>query len=274
MISLTDTHTHIYYAPDERELHVLMERCRNHQVDRLILPNVDVESIDPVFRTVSLYPEHCFAMLGLHPCSVKDDYADQLDTIKKKIDQHMAPGSGLPPIYAIGEIGLDLYWDKSTLKWQQEAFRRQADWAKELGLPVSIHCREAYDELFEMLEEVQDGRLTGVLHCFTGTVEQAWKTIGFGLHLGIGGVVTFKNSGLDQVVRQIPLQHLVLETDAPYLAPAPYRGKQNESSYLLIIAEKVADLHGISLGELAEKTSANADRIFRLPAPITGDGSL
>lgn len=267
MISLIDTHTHIYYTTDEQELKQMMLRCTSNQIDRLILPNVDVSSTKLVFDTVLRYPDQCFAMLGLHPCSVKEDYSEQLDTIKKHIDGCIIGGGTPSSIYAIGEIGLDLYWDKSTLKWQQDAFRIQTDWAKTLGLPVSIHCREAYDELFEMLEEVQDGRLSGVLHCFTGTLQQARKSIDFGLHLGIGGVVTYKNSGLDRIVEQIPLQHLVLETDAPYLAPAPFRGKQNESSYLLFIAEKVADLHGISLQKLATITSENAVGIFKLPQP-------
>lgn len=271
MISLTDTHTHIYYTTNEQVLKEMMQRCTANNIHRLILPNVDTASIDLVFGTVSKYPGQTFAMLGLHPCSVKEDFSDQLATIKTFIDKSMDREESYPPLFAIGEIGLDLYWDKSSLKWQQEAFRIQTDWAKTLNLPVSIHCREAYDELFEMLEEVQDGRLRGVLHCFTGTIEQAKKTIEYGLHLGIGGVVTFKNAGLDQVVKEIPLQHIVLETDAPYLAPVPFRGKQNESSYLLYIAEKVADLHGVSIEELSKITSENADRIFKLPKPAIFD---
>src|SRR5690554_5090904 len=267
MISLTDTHTHIYYTTNEQVLKDMMQRCTANNIHRLILPNVDTASIDLVFGTVSKYPGQTFAMLGLHPCSVKEDFSDQLAIIKTFIDKSMDRVGSQPPIFAIGEIGLDLYWDKNTLKWQQEAFRIQTDWAKTLNLPVSIHCREAYDELFEMLEEVQDGRLRGVLHCFTGTIEQAQKTIEYGLHLGIGGVVTFKNAGLDQVVKEIPLQHIVLETDAPYLAPVPFRGKQNESSYLLYIAEKVADLHGVSIEGLSKITSENADRTFKLPTP-------
>lgn len=242
-----------------------MHRCIQHHVHRLILPNVDTASIPLVYDVVNRYPEYCFAMLGLHPCSVKEDFEDVLARIKAELDQKDNGVSSIPPIYAIGEIGLDMYWDKSTLPWQQEAFRVQTQWAKNLNLPVSIHCREAYDELFELLEEVQDGRLRGVLHCFTGDLDQATKTIDFGLHLGIGGVVTFKNAGLDKVVSQVPLEHLVLETDTPYLAPVPFRGKQNESSYLLYIAEKIADLHQVSLEELATVTSSNADRIFHLP---------
>lgn len=271
MISLTDTHTHIYYTTDEQEQRQQIDRCTQHHIHRLILPNVDIASIPLIYDMVSQDPERCFAMLGLHPCSVKEDFEDVLAKIKTELDQINTDGTTVPPIYAIGEIGLDLYWDKSTLLWQQEAFRVQVQWAKNLNLPVSIHCREAYDELFELLEEVQDGRLRGVLHCFTGDLDQATKTIDFGLHLGIGGVVTFKNGGLDKVVAQIPLAHLVLETDAPYLAPVPFRGKQNESSYLLYIAEKIADLHQVSLEELATVTSANADRIFHIPqATIKG----
>src|SRR5690606_37888448 len=176
-------------------------------------------------------------MMGLHPCDVNADFRQELDLIEQAISENK--------IYGIGEIGIDLHWDKTTLPLQQEAFRAQTGWAKTLGLPVSIHCRNAFDELFEVLEEVQDGRLTGVLHCFTGNAKQAQRAIDLGLHLGIGGVVTYKNAGLDTVVADLDLRHLVLETDAPYLAPVPYRGKKNESSYLLNIAQKIADLQRI-----------------------------
>lgn len=257
-LSLVDTHTHLYYTENQEDLANQLERCRANDVDYLILPNVDIHSVASVFKLQEAYPDRCFAMMGLHPCSVKEDYQEQLEIIGEHIH------GGEHRLYAIGEIGLDLYWDASTLPQQQDAFRRQVAWAKDLGLPVSIHCREAYNELFSLLDEVQDGRLTGVLHCFTGTEEQAWHLINMGLHLGIGGVVTFKNAGLDRVVEKLPLAHLVLETDSPYLAPTPYRGKPNESSYLLHIAEKVADLQGVSLEEVSKVTTATAKRIFGL----------
>ncbi len=231
-----------------------MRRCLDHHVDRLFLPNVDLTSIPKIQQTVSAYPDHCFAMLGLHPCEVKEDYRQTLAQMEQAIQ-------GMK-IYAIGEIGLDLYWDKTTLEWQQEAFRIQVDWAKTLRLPIVIHCRNAFDELFELLDEVHDDRLFGILHCFTGTYEQALRAIDLGFYLGIGGVVTFKNSGLDNVVAQIDTKHLVLETDSPYLAPVPYRGKPNESSYLTHIAQKVADLKQLSLSDLAAVTTQNSKKVF------------
>lgn len=253
-ISLIDTHTHIYYAESEAELDSMMARCQENGVDRLILPNVDAESIPKVLHAADRYPKQCFPMMGLHPCSVKENYKDELAHIERTIAD--------TEIYGIGEIGLDLHWDKTTIDAQRDAFRIQAGWAKELGLPASIHCRKADDELFTLLEEVQDGRLRGVWHCFTGTLEEAEKAIAHGLLLGIGGVVTFKNAGLDHVVAQLDPVHLVLETDSPYLAPTPFRGKKNESSYLLYIAKKVADLQQTSLATVADVTSDNAKRVF------------
>ncbi|MBP3942270.1 TatD family hydrolase [Sphingobacteriaceae bacterium WQ 2009] len=253
---LIDTHTHIYYQANTEALDEQIKRCLANHITGLILPNVDVNSMQAVLDTVAAYPAHCFPMLGLHPCSVKEDYKAQLKTIESQLANQK--------IYAIGEIGLDLYWDKSTLGIQKDAFRIQVGWAKSLGLPIDIHCREAFDELFELLEELHDDKLFGVLHCFTGNLEQAKKAIDYGFLLGIGGVVTFKKAGLDAVVKEIDLQHIVLETDSPYLAPSPFRGKENESSYLHYIAQKVADTHEITLEKLAEITSANAQRIFRL----------
>jgi len=255
-MTLTDTHTHLYYLFDTPELASQMQRCFANGVQQMLLPNVDRESIPKVLGTAALYPDHCYPMMGLHPCEVKDDYMDELTIIEKVIDENK--------VYGIGEIGLDLHWDNTTLSLQQEAFRIQASWAKELGLPVSIHCRNAFDELFMLLDEVQDGRLTGVLHCFTGTSLQAKRVIDFGLSLGIGGVVTYKNAGLDIVIAEQDLQHIVLETDAPYLAPVPHRGQKNESSYVLHIAQKIADLHEVSLDRIAATTTANARQIFRI----------
>lgn len=253
---LTDTHTHLYYETDGEKLNQLMQRCFDNQVKRLFLPNVDVASIAKIDSLVQQYPENCFAMAGLHPCDVKENYEEVLDEICQSIADR--------DIYAIGEIGIDLYWDKSTLPFQQAAFREQIKWAKDLDLPIVIHCREAFDEIFEILEAEKDELLRGIFHCFTGTLEQANKAIGLGFYLGIGGVVTYKKSGLDEVLKNVPLKHIVLETDSPYLAPVPYRGKPNESSYLVHIAEKLAEIYGTSLEEIAEVTTANSISIFKI----------
>lgn len=231
-----------------------MQRCLDNSISRLFLPNVDSASIDLVMSQVAAFPNNCFAMLGLHPCDVKDNWQQELATIYKAIPQHK--------IYAIGEIGIDLYWDKSTLNNQIEAFKIQINWAKELKLPIVIHCRDSFDEVFTVLEEEKDDNLCGILHCFTGNLEQAHKLIDLGFYLGIGGVVTYKNSGLDKVVHEIDLKHIVLETDSPYLTPVPHRGKRNESSYLTYVAEKVADLHQMSVEEVAAITTANSKIVF------------
>ncbi len=231
-----------------------MDRCKVNHVGRLFLPNVDADSVPKVFSLTAAYPGICYPMLGLHPCSVKEGWEQELTVIKQSIAQGK--------IYAVGEIGIDLYWDKSTLPEQIKAFKAQIAWAKELKLPIVIHCRDAFDEVFKVLEEEQDENLRGIFHCFTGTFEQANRVIGLGFYLGIGGVVTYKNSGLDKVVAQISLQHIVLETDSPYLAPVPFRGKPNESAYLVYIAEKVADLHQTSIENLADITTQNSTAIF------------
>lgn len=251
---LTDTHTHLYYETDPANLTELMQRCLDNKVSRLFLPNVDSKSIPLVFGLAEQYPLHCFPMLGLHPCDVKEDFKEELAQIYKE--------ANIRKIYAIGEIGIDLYWDKTTLNIQQEAFRTQINWAKQMGLPIVIHCREAFDEIFEILHELKDDKLKGIFHCFTGDAEQAEKVIGLGFYLGIGGVLTYKNSGLDKVVQHIALEHLVLETDSPYLTPVPFRGKQNESSYLIYIAQKLADLKQIPLEKVAEITTRNSEIVF------------
>ncbi|HLT42033.1 MAG TPA: TatD family hydrolase [Sphingobacteriaceae bacterium] len=254
-MQLTDTHTHIYYHEGEA-LKQQVQRCFDNDIDRLFLPNVDVKSIDKVMKTVLSYPNNCFPMLGLHPCSVKEDFKESLSLIEEELSK--------TKVVAIGEIGLDLYWDKTSLEIQKEAFRIQVAWAKKLNLPIVIHCREAFDELFQLLEELKSDSLFGIFHCFTGTVEQAERAIALGFYLGIGGVVTFKNSGLDKIVEQIDLKHIVLETDAPYLAPVPFRGKENESSYLVYIAQKIADLHKMPIEEVARITTENSKLIFKV----------
>ena len=231
-----------------------MQRSLENQVRRLFLPNVDSKSIPLVFGLAEQYPEHCFPMLGLHPCDVKENFMEELALIYKEL-----PGR---KIYAIGEIGIDLYWDKTTLAIQKEAFRTQIGWAKQMNLPIVIHCREAFDEIFEILDELKDDKLRGIFHCFTGSAEQAKKVIGLGFYLGIGGVLTYKNSGLDQALKDISLEHMLLETDSPYLPPVPHRGKPNESSYLVYIAQKLADLKQVPVEELARITTKNSELVF------------
>ncbi|PST84209.1 hydrolase TatD [Pedobacter yulinensis] len=251
---LTDTHTHIYYEKDPEQRAEQVQRCLDAGISRLFLPNVDVESVAMIDEMTATWPEYCFAMTGLHPCDVKDDYQRQLAQLHAGIAGRQ--------ICAIGEIGIDLHWDKSTLTIQQDAFRQQIAWAKSLQLPIVIHCREAFDEVFEVLESERDERLRGIFHCFTGNAIQAEQAIGLNFYLGIGGVVTYKNSGLDAVVALQNLEHLVLETDAPYLAPVPHRGKRNESSYLVHIARRVAEIKGVSLEEVARITTANSQQVF------------
>ncbi len=231
-----------------------MQRCFENEVNRLFLPNVDVASMPLVFDLAHAYPQNCYPMLGLHPCDVKDDYQQQLDTIANAIPKNK--------IFAIGEIGIDLYWDKTTLDKQITAFKTQIAWAKAHQLPIVIHCRDAFNEVYEVLLQEQDENLRGIFHCFSGSLEQARQIIDLGFYLGIGGVVTYKNGGLDKVVEQISLQHIVLETDSPYLTPVPYRGKRNESAYLVYVAQKVAELHQTDIASVADVTTANSRLVF------------
>ncbi|MDF1672975.1 MAG: TatD family hydrolase [Vicingaceae bacterium] len=252
---LTDTHTHLYSSQFDEDRSEMIQNAIDKGIARLFLPNIDSNSIDGMLALEKEFPDNCFAMMGLHPCSVKDNYKEELAIAEKQLDQR--------DFCAIGEIGIDLYWDKSTLAIQQDAFRTQINWAKERSFPFVIHCRDAFDEIFEIMDELNDDKMRGIFHCFTGTVEQANHIINYGgFKLGIGGVVTFKNAGLDKVVEQIDMKHLVLETDSPYLAPTPYRGKRNESSYLINIAERVSDLHQTSLEEVAKITTANSKEVF------------
>ena len=258
---LTDTHTHLYYEKDPEARNQLMQRCFSNEIERLFLPNVSSRSIDLVFGLTDAFPENCFPMLGLHPCDVKPEAENDLNDFRHELD-FIHNYLGQRKIYAIGEIGLDLYWDKTTLEIQKEAFKVQIDWAKSLDLPIVIHCRDAFDEIYEILLAEKDAKLRGIFHCFSGNLDQAKKIIALGFYLGIGGVVTYKNSGLDKVVAELSLENLVLETDSPYLTPVPFRGKQNESSYLIYIAQKVADLHHTSIEEVARITTGNSRKVF------------
>ena len=251
---ITDTHTHLYYERDEVKRAALMQRCKDNGIGRLFLPNVDTASVQMVFALTGAFPGICYPMLGLHPCSVKAGWEDELNAIKSSAQP--------TKIVAIGEIGIDLYWDKTTLPAQILAFKMQIAWAKDLKLPIVIHCRDAFNEVYEVLEQEHDENLRGIFHCFSGTLEQAQKVIDLGFYLGIGGVVTYKNAGLDKVVAQIDLKHIVLETDSPYLTPVPHRGKPNESSYLIYVAQKVAELQQTSLETVADITTENSRLIF------------
>ncbi len=234
-----DTHTHLYAAEFDADRSVMIQRALNEGVHQFVLPAIDSETTAAMHALKKQYPNEINLMMGLHPTNVGANVEEELAHVWAQLNAH--------DFVAVGEIGMDLYWDKTYQKQQQQAFAKQIDWALAFDLPIVIHCRDAFDEIFEVLEGVKDARLRGIFHCFTGDVAQAHRAIELQMLLGIGGVVTFKNSGLAQTLTQIPLAHLVLETDAPYLAPMPYRGKRNESSYLPIIAAKLAESHGISV---------------------------
>lgn len=259
-MKLIDTHAHLYSGKFESDRSEMIERAVTRGVEQFYLPNIDSTSIEGMLALEAAYPDRCFAMMGLHPCSVQENYEEELALVRHWLDKRS--------FCAIGEIGIDLYWDKSTLPIQEKAFRTQIDWALEFDLPIVIHSRESTDEILAILESVQEERLRGILHCFTGDLEQAERAIRLGFYLGIGGVLTFKNSGLDKTVAEIDLQHLVLETDAPYLAPVPKRGKRNESAYVYWVAEKLAEIKKITLEQVARITTANAERIFAQKAAV------
>jgi len=254
---LTDTHTHLYLKEFDKDRDQVIESAILAGVKRFFLPNIDSSSIDDLLDLTKAYPENCFPMIGLHPCSVIKDFEEELRIVRDYLSKSK--------FYAIGEIGIDLHWDKTFIAQQEIAFRKQIELAKYYDLPIVIHSRNSIEEILGILDEMNNDHLTGIFHCFSGTIEQAERILAYGgFKLGIGGVVTFKNAGLDSVVRQIDLRHIVLETDAPYLSPVPYRGKRNESAYILDIARKVADLHNISVEELAEITTENSKAVFTI----------
>ena len=259
-MAFIDTHTHLYQPAFDSDRDEAMARCAEAGVNTLLLPNIDCESIHRVHAMMDQWPDRCFGMMGLHPCHVKADSMEQeLSTIEGALRD-----SGRRYV-AVGEIGFDLYWDKTTLAIQHEAFERQVAWAKELGLPIVIHVREAFEALFEAMDRLNDDRLSGVVHCFTGNLEQALRVLAYGdFYLGIGGVATYKNGGLDTVLPHVDRDRVILETDSPYLAPVPYRGKRNESAYTAVVAQRVADLWECPVAEVAATTTANAKRLFAL----------
>ena len=253
-MQLTDTHTHLYSEEFNEDREQMIQRAIDLGVSRFFIPAIDSTCTTVMYDLEKNHPNHVFLMMGLHPCYVKDNYEEEL----KHVEEELAKRK----FVAIGEIGIDLFWDKSTLEIQKIAFKRQIQLAKKYKLPIVIHCRESFDEIFEVLESEKSEDLFGIFHCFTGNFEQAQKAISFQMKLGIGGVVTFKNGKIDTFLNQIDLKHIVLETDSPYLAPVPYRGKRNESSYLKLVAEKMADLYQIPIEEVARITTANSKAIF------------
>ena len=279
-MTLTDTHTHLYAGEFDSDRDALIGEAKAAGITRFFLPNIDSASVDALLQLEKSYPENCFAMMGLHPCSVKENWEEEMARVETLFEQRS--------FAAVGEIGIDLYWDKTFVKEQEEVFRRQLRLARKKSLPVVIHSRESFEEIYSILlsedfsptsdspfggqgvsrtTEINApsggrGAGAGIFHCFTGTLDQAHRAIALGFYLGIGGVVTFKNSGLDKEVSKLDLQHLVLETDAPYLAPVPYRGKRNEPAYLLKVAEKIAALKNTSVEEVARITTENSRIIF------------
>lgn len=253
---ITDTHTHLYSEAFDEDRNEMINRAIEQGVSRFFIPAIDSTYTDSMLQLEKDNPEHVFLMMGLHPTHVKDGYRKEL----KHVEEMLAKRK----FYAVGEIGIDLYWDKSTLDIQKKAFKHQIQLAKQYKLPIVIHCREAFDAIFEVLETEKSDDLFGIFHCFTGTLQQAHQAISYNMKLGIGGVVTFKNGKIDQFLNQIDLENIVLETDAPYLAPAPYRGKRNESMYIIKVLEKLSDIYNVSQEDVAEITTQNSKDVFKI----------
>lgn len=251
-----DTHAHLYGEEFSEDRTAVVERALAAGVSRLYLPNIDSNSIEGMLALEQQFPANCFAMMGVHPCYVNENVDVELSVVKDWLTKR--------PFKGIGEIGLDFYWDTTYKEQQYKAFRTQLELAREYSLPVSIHSRESTRECIDEVKALQDGRLSGVFHCFSGTLEEAKEIIGLGFYLGIGGVVTFKKSGLDKILEDIDLEYVVLETDAPYLAPVPYRGKRNESGYIPLIGEKIADVKNLKIADVAAITTNNALKLFKM----------
>ncbi len=253
---ITDTHTHLYSEAFDEDRDAMIQRALDVGVQRFFIPAIDSSYTENMFSLKKNYSSYVHLMMGLHPTSVKKNYKEELTHVEEMLSEH--------EFYAIGEIGIDLYWDKSTLGIQQEAFKHQINLAKQHKLPIVIHCRDAFDEIFEILEEEKSDDLFGIFHCFTGTIEQAHKAISYNMKLGIGGVVTFKNGKIDQFLNDIDLKHIVLETDSPYLSPTPYRGKRNESAYIIRVLDKLSEIYQLPQEKIAEITTQNSKDIFNI----------
>lgn len=260
-MTLIDTHTHLFAEEFKDDIDEVITRSKASGVTKFLLPNIDASTLDDMLSLCEKEPA-CLPMIGVHPCSVKENYKEELAVVEREL--FMVREDSNYDYVAIGECGLDYYWDIAFKEEQKAALRQQAKWAKELKLPLAIHTRNSFEDAFLIMKEEQDGNLTGVFHCFGGSIEDAKAIIDIGFYMGIGGVLTFKKSGLDETLKHVPLEYLVLETDSPYLAPTPFRGKRNESSYLLMIAEKLATVKCISVVEVARITSENASKLFSL----------
>ncbi|AMF98027.1 TatD family hydrolase [Vibrio harveyi] len=253
---MIDTHAHIYASEFDNDRDEVVKRALEQGIDKILLPNIDLESIEPMLKTEAAYPEVCRSMMGLHPCYVDGNVEQTLEIIRGWFKKHN--------FIAVGEIGIDLYWDKTFQAEQEMAFVTQLNWAKEMDLPVVIHTRDSIEETLTLLRQEQDGRLRGVFHCFGGSVEEAQAINELGFHLGLGGVSTFKNGGMDKVIPHLDMNWVILETDCPYLAPVPHRGKRNEPAYTSLVAARVAELRGESLEAIDALTTKNAEELFSL----------
>ncbi|TRX36349.1 TatD family hydrolase [Flavobacterium restrictum] len=253
-MTITDTHTHLYSEEFDQDRNEMIQRAIDAGVSRFFVPAIDASCTPAMYALADNYPENVFLMMGLHPTYVKENYEAELQHVEHELAQRK--------FYAVGEIGIDLYWDKTHLIPQQTVFRKQIQLAKQYKLPIVIHCREAFEEIFEILEDEKSEDLFGIFHCFSGTYEQALQAISYNMKLGIGGVATFKNGKIDQFLAQIDLKHIVLETDSPYLAPIPFRGKRNESSYLVAIVAKLAHIYGVTATDIATITTQNSKVVF------------
>ncbi len=264
---LIDTHTHVYDHQFSLDRDAAMQRALEAGVGMMLLPNVDASTIAPMLELHEQYPDCTRVMMGLQPEEVKEDYKEFLSQMEKYLGE-VSPSSLVPQSHVqyvgVGEVGLDFYWDATYEKQQLDAFETQLDWAKQFGLPLSIHCRNAFDKMVKILEKKQDGGLRGIMHCFTGTEDEAKVYLGLGFHLGLGGVTTYKNCGVKDYLPNLPLDRIVLETDAPYLAPVPCRGKRNEPAFLVHTAQKIAEILQMSLEDFGDATTANAKTLFSL----------
>lgn len=251
-----DSHSHLFLDAFDKDLKQIIQNATKQQVTKICLPNIDSGSIQRLLDVCNQYKDICYPMMGLHPTSVKDNFEQELSIIKEELYNNN--------YIAVGEIGIDLYWDKTFIKEQKHAFRKQIDWAKDLDLPIVIHARNSFNEIFEIMDEVNDDHLSGVFHSFTGNNFQLEKILSYGFYIGINGIVTFKNSSLSEVVKNIPREKLLIETDSPFLAPVPHRGKRNESSYVVLVAEAIAKAQRCSIQEIAEQTTINTIKLFDL----------
>lgn len=251
---IIDTHAHLYSKQFDNDRAAIMKRADTEGVKKIYLPAIDSETHDAMIAMEAKYPDRCFAMMGVHPCSINADFEKELAIAEDWLSKR--------PFCAIGEIGIDLYWEKAFFEQQKTAFIRQMHWAQDLGLPIIIHSREAMDVIIDILAENTWFTEGGILHCFTGNLEQAKRLVDLGFYLGIGGVATYKNGGLEPVIAEIPLEHLVLETDSPYLAPVPFRGRRNETSYVKYVAQRISEIKITDIKEVARVTTANAEKIF------------